>query len=195
MEKTIVNAKKPKKTERLARTQKICYCALMTAIIAALSQVAFPLPSGVPVTLQTFAVALCGYFGGVWGAAACCIYLLLGLVGVPVFANFKGGISAITGLTGGFLVGFVPMILLCCIPTKFTKPLFNAIVRILLGCVGLVICHLLGAWWFSYQSGNDFVPSVLLVSVPYLAKDVVSVAAGYFIAEILKKRVKNPFVR
>ncbi len=171
-------------------TKRLVYTALLTAIVAALSQIAFPLPSGVPVTLQTFAVALCGYFGGVWGALAMCVYLILGLVGVPVFANFKGGFGAVIGPTGGFLIGFLPMVLLCCIDFKKLKPAVNAILRIIFGILGLVVLHIFGAWWFSYQSGNGFLKSLLLVSVPYIAKDIISVVMAYIFSKLLKSKIK-----
>ena len=66
--------------------------AMFTAVVAVLSQIAIPMPSGVPVTLQTLAVALCGYvLGSKKGAVSLLVYALLGAVGAPVFANFKGG--------------------------------------------------------------------------------------------------------
>ena len=76
----------------------------MTAIIAVLSQITIPLPTHVPVTLQTFAVALAGYFLG-WkgGAVSALVYGLLGAIGVPVFAGWSGGFSVIVGYTGGFI--------------------------------------------------------------------------------------------
>lgn len=178
---------------RTGRTRRVVYCALMTAMLAALSQVAFPLPSGMPVTLQTFAVALCGYFGGIWGVAALCVYLLLGLVGAPVFANFKGGLGAIAGLTGGFLIGFIPFVISCSIRYKSVGVRREAALRISTGCLGLIICHLAGVWWYSLQSGNGFVPSFLTVSAPYLAKDAASVVGGYFFALFINKRLKLPF--
>ena len=175
-----------------SHTRKVVYCGVMTALMAALSQVALPLPSGVPVTLQTFAVALCGYFGGIWSVVSIVAYLILGLVGVPVFASFRGGISAIVGPTGGFLVGFIPMIILCSIRFKSLSYVKNIIARIVFGVLGLICLHVLGVLWFSFQSGNGFIPSLLLVSVPYLLKDVISVVGGYFLAEVLNRRLKNP---
>ena len=74
------------------RTQKMILAALFTAVIAVLSQTAIPTPFDVPLTLQTFAVALCGYTLGIkWGVASVAAYILLGAVGVPVFSGFKGG--------------------------------------------------------------------------------------------------------
>lgn len=186
MDKTVVKEKK----NRRIPTRKLVYTAMMTAIIAVLSQVAFPLPSGIPVTLQTFAVSLCGYFGGIWGVVAVVIYLALGAVGVPVFANFKGGFAAIAGVTGGFLVGFIPFALTCAIKPKLKNEILNSLLRILLGCVGVLICHLFGTWWYSYQSGNGFVASLLTVSVPFLPKDVFSVVLAYIFSALLNKRTR-----
>ena len=74
------------------KTKQIVGIGVMTAIIAVLSQITIPLPTHVPVTLQTFAVALAGYFLG-WkgGAVSALVYGLLGAIGVPVFAGWSGG--------------------------------------------------------------------------------------------------------
>ena len=74
------------------RSKTIVLTGMMAAILAVLSQISIPLPSGVPITMQTFAVALAGFTLGIWqGSASVLIYLLLGLIGVPVFAGFSGG--------------------------------------------------------------------------------------------------------
>ena len=82
------------------KTKQIVGIGVMTAIIAVLSQITIPLPTHVPVTLQTFAVALAGYFLG-WkgGAVSALVYGLLGAIGVPVFAGWSGGFSVIVGYT------------------------------------------------------------------------------------------------
>lgn len=87
--------------------QDICGIAIMTAITAVLAQISIPMPLGVPMTLQTFAVTLAGIIlGAKRGAISMLIYLLLGAVGVPVFAGFAGGFTKIVGPTGGFLISF-----------------------------------------------------------------------------------------
>lgn len=80
------------------KTKQIVGIGVMTAIIAVLSQITISLPTHVPVTLQTFAVALAGYFLG-WkgGAVSALVYGLLGAIGVPVFAGWSGGFSVIVG--------------------------------------------------------------------------------------------------
>ena len=94
-------------------TLTIVSIGLFTAIICVLSQIAIPLPTNVPITLQTFAIALAGYFLG-WakGTVSVIVYIFLGGVGVPVFANWKGGFGVLTGNTGGFIWGFILFALL-----------------------------------------------------------------------------------
>ena len=133
-------------------------------------------------TLQTFAVALTGYvLGWKYGLASTAIYTLLGAIGLPVFAGFSGGVGVIAGATGGFIWGFLFMAALC--GYGYSKK------RILLGVyslVGLIICHLLGVIQFMFLMQMSFAESFLLVSMPYLLKDVISVVAAYVVAKAIR---------
>lgn len=162
--------------------------AMFAAIIAVLSQLSIPMPSGVPITLQTFAVALCGYvLGWSYGTAACGVYLLIGAIGLPVFANFSGGFSKLVGVTGGFLWGFLIMTLLCGVSLAIKKRWLS----IPLGIIGLLLCHLSGIAQFTVLTGNTFLQSSLIVSIPYLIKDILSVAAAYLLSVKLRKLLQN----
>lgn len=88
-------------------TQDICSIAIMTAITAVMAQISIPMPMGVPMTMQTFAVTLAGIIlGAKRGAVSMVIYVLLGALGVPVLAGFSGGFQHLAGPTGGFLLSF-----------------------------------------------------------------------------------------
>ncbi len=81
----------------------ICYAGLFAAVIAVMAQISIPMPLGVPMTMQTFAITLAAVvLGSKLSAIATLVYLLLGAVGVPVLANFSGGIDKFVGPTGGF---------------------------------------------------------------------------------------------
>lgn len=164
--------------------QNITLIGLFTALVVALSQIAFPLPSGVPVTLQTFAISFCGYTLG-WkrGLSSMCAYITLGLIGLPVFSNFGGGLGVVFGLTGGFIWGFMLLALMCGIGNKQNNP----VISILIGFIGLVLCHFFGVLQFSFINSTPLIKSIFLVSVPYLIKDIVSVAGAYFIARAARK--------
>ena len=108
-----VNSQSSKREKLSNQTKKLVYMGLLVALTAALSQIAIPMPVGIPFTLQTFAIAFVAYFlGWKYGVGTICIYIALGAVGAPVFSNFQGGISKIIGLTGGFIWGFIPMVFL-----------------------------------------------------------------------------------
>lgn len=167
-------------------TLNIFMTGMFSALLIVLSQLSIPTPTGVPITLQTFAVALTGVILG-WklGFLSTFIYILLGAVGLPVFANFKAGLQAIAGPTGGFIYGFLLMVILCGIGG--TRK--NMVQGIVIGIIGLLGCHLLGINHFAFLSNISFWKSALLVSIPYLIKDVVSIAIGFVIGIKVKKTV------
>jgi len=165
-------------------TKTIATVGMFTAVLSVLSILTIPMPSGVPVTLQTFAMALCGYvLGAKKGTASTLLYILLGTVGVPVFAGMTGGPSWLVGYTGGFFWGFIFMTLLCGIGMKQK----NMAVRVILGLAGLAICHLLGVIQFAIVASTPFAASFVTVSVPYLLKDIISVAGAYLVALPVRK--------
>lgn len=165
-------------------TKTIATIGMFTAVLSVLSILTIPMPSGVPVTLQTFAMALCGYvLGAKKGTASTLLYILLGTIGVPVFAGMTGGPSWLVGYSGGFIWGFIFLTMLCGIGMKQK----NVIVRIVLGITGLAVCHLLGVIQFSIVASTPIPASFVAVSVPYIAKDVISVVGAYVVALPIRK--------
>ena len=167
--------------------QRCVLCGVLAALLAVLSQVSFPLPGGVPVTLQTFAVALCGYvLGPALGTAAVGVYLALGAVGLPVFPGFSGGIGAFLGMSGGFLWGFLPMALLCGLGLRGGK-----VLAVALGIAGLLVCHLCGCAQFALVASMPFLQAFLTACAPFLVKDIVSVVLAYFAALAVAASMKK----
>ena len=161
---------------------KIAQTAMMTAIIAVLSQISIPI-SDVPLTLQTFGVALAAYLLGPWyGMASILVYLALGAVGAPVFAGFKGSVASLVGPTGGFLFGFLLMVLLCGLAVGRRKKL----IAILLSLAGLALLHILGMLWFAHVLKASLWTAFLTATAPYLLKDILSVLGAWFLAEKLR---------
>ena len=175
------------------RTQKIVTCAMLTAVTALLSIIAIPMPSMVPLSLQCFAIALCGYFAGsIMGTVSVIVYIFIGMVGVPVFAGMRGGFAVIFGATGGFIIGFVPLCLLCGgfgLAEKNGKR--RHIIRISFALIGLVLCHICGIVQFILIMQTDIMTAFLTASLPYIVKDIVCILLAYPVSNILKKAVRN----
>ena len=165
-------------------TLNLVTAALFTALTAVCSQIAVPMPTQVALTLQTFAVALCGYVLGIkWGLASIITYILLGTVGVPLFSGFKGGPQVLFGPSGGFIFGFILFVLLCGVSLLIK----NKALKLVLGLGGLSVCHILGIIQFAVVYKTDIISSFLMVSAPYLIKDVISVAAAFFLSIYIRK--------
>lgn len=165
-------------------TLSLVISAMFTALTVVCSLISIPMPSQVSLTLQTFAVALCGYVLGIkWGLASIITYILLGVVGVPVFSGFKGGMHVLFGASGGFIFGFIFFAGFCGASHLIKKKVF----KLLIGFGGLIICHILGVFQFSVVYKTDLISSFIMVSAPYLIKDVISVIAAFFLSLYIRK--------
>ncbi len=163
------------------------FVAMFAAVGTIASWISIPMPSGVPVTLQTFGMALIGYtLGYRYGPLSVAVYVALGAVGVPVFSGFMGGVGKIAGPTGGFIWGFIFMALFCgLIRMKVFntwRSLPRTVLAMVFGMTGLAACHVLGITQYFLVNGKglSFGGAAMLVSVPYLLKDILSVAAAWF---------------
>lgn len=169
-------------------TKTMVSVGMFAAVLSVLSVLTIPMPSGVPLTLQTFAMALCGYaLGAKRGTAAVALYLLIGAVGMPVFAGMTGGVSRFVGPTGGFLWGFLFLAAFC----GFAKEQKSPAVRILLSLLGLAICHLLGVVQYSVVAATTPATVFFTVSLPYLIKDILSAAGAYAVALPLQRALRE----
>ncbi len=166
-------------------TKTMVTAAMFTAVLSVLSIISIPMPTGVPITLQTFAVALCGYvLGSGRGTAATALYILIGTVGIPVFAGMTGGPSWLIGYTGGFIWGFLFMSFFCGIAAKGN---YSIAVKAALGVAGLAICHILGAVQFAIVANVSLLTSFVMVSIPYIVKDLLSVVGACIVSLPLRR--------
>ena len=128
------------------KTRDMALCALFAALLAVCAWLVIP-AGDVPFTLQTFGVfAALGLLGGKRGTIAIAVYLLLGAVGAPVFAGFKGGIGALLGVTGGYLVSYLFMGLVVILTEKWFGR--SNLVFLIAGVIALVVCYAFGTAWF-----------------------------------------------
>ena len=164
------------------------FCALFAAVIAVFAQIQIPM-APVPVSLATFGVMMCGLLlGWKWGAVTVTVYILLGAVGVPVFAGFKGGAAALTGPTGGYIIGYLPYAALAGLGVAAWQEKFWG--RCVLLILGTIACYALGTAWFMIQSGRGLADSLTLCVLPFLPGDAAKIALAAFLAPRLRKAMK-----
>lgn len=176
------------------KTYNIVLIAVSAALITICSWISITI-GPVPFTLQTMAIfAVLMTIGGARGSVAVVIYLLLGLVGVPVFAGFKGGPASFLGPTGGFLVGFAVASLVWILLEKLLRDKMSssAVKRILYGVINAVICEVvmytIGVIWFMVVYGQQTGPvglgaTLTMCVVPFIIPDIVKIAVAIVIGE------------
>ncbi len=163
-------------------------CALFVAVTAICAWLSVPLGQ-VSMTLQTLGIFLClGLLGGKAGTLTVLVYLLLGLLGLPVFDRFRGGIGALMGPTGGFLLGFA----LCGITYWGITALKNTpAARLLAMVAGQAVCYLCGSLWFMlvYLPGTGLAAVLMSCVVPYLLPDAAKLLLAWWLTQRIKRFV------
>ncbi len=169
------------------KTLDIVYIGVFAALIAVCAWIAIPLT--VSITLQTFAVCLtAGLLGWKRGTASVIIYILLGMIGLPVFTGFKGGIAAVTGPTGGYIVGFVfTAIIVGIAADKLGKKIWQNVIFM---TIGILVCYLFGTIWFVIAYKVSFISALSTCVFPFLLPDAVKIVLAAVLVNKLKRFVK-----
>ncbi|MGQ9670461.1 MAG: biotin transporter BioY [Desulfosoma sp.] len=166
--------------ESIRRMVLIC---LMTALIALGAQMAVPI-GPVPVVLTNLFVLLAGLLlGPRQGTAAVGLYVFLGAVGLPVFANFKAGLAHLAGPTGGYLVGFVAAAWIVGLLTHGRSKRAADIVAVFLGSL---VVYALGVPWLKVVTGMNWAKAVGVGLLPFVFGDAVKAAAAVVLARSLR---------
>ena len=174
-----------------SKTYDMAYIAIFAVLMAISSWISIPM--AVPFTLQTFGVFMAvGVLGGKRGSLAVLIYILLGAIGVPVFAGFSGGIGVILNTTGGYIVGFLfsALVMWGMEALLGRKP----VIQIISMVVGLIVCYALGTAWFmvvyARNTGAVGLGTVLgWCVIPFIIPDLVKIALAFVLSRKIRKYV------
>ena len=165
--------------------------AVMAAVTCIMGPLSIPIPfSVVPISLTNLAVYLAIYVLGCRrGTLSYLVYLLIGLVGVPVFSQFSAGPQKLFGPTGGYLIGFIPMAVIAGI---FIEKSGRKFVLSMVGMVlGTAVCYLFGTVWLAYQAHMGFGAAMAAGVYPFIIGDLIKmVLAGLVAPQIYKALVR-----
>ena len=170
------------------KVKNITFTAFFAALIAVCSYISLPIMT-VPITLQTFAVFSALLFaGGKNGTLSIAVYILLGAVGAPVFSGFRGGVSALFGLTGGYIIGFLLMGLVFLLSEKLFGN--NLTVRVVSLMAGLIVCYAFGTGWFIfiYNMSGEIIGlkgALGLCVFPFMIPDMIKLICAIVLYRIL----------
>jgi len=168
------------------RTKDITLIALFVAITIILSQIVVPV-APVPISLSMIAIYLSGALLG-WkrGGITQIIYLLIGAVGLPVFASAKGGIPVLFGPTGGYIFGYVVATIIIGFIIEKARAM-NVYVIIGAMTAGLISCYLLGTIWLGFITEIGFVKALFVGVIPFIPGDILKIVVSTLIVQKLNK--------
>ena len=171
--------------------KEIAITAVMTAIICILGPWALNIPvSPVPISLCSMGVYfVLSVLGLKLGTISVALYVLLGAVGLPVFSNFGAGIGKLLGPTGGYIIGYLFLALICgFFIQKFPEKLLLHVVGFVLGTL---VLYAFGTAWLKFQTKMTFPAALMAGVIPYIPGDIVKLIIAMAIGTPLKKRLKQ----
>ena len=188
-EKTIIN------------TRQLTLCAVMAAVMCVIAPIAIPI-GPISITGGTLILYLTAYLlGGIWGTAATLVYLLVGFVGLPVFSNFMGGASRLIGPTGGYLVGYIPMMLLAGFLVELTLRRFGGTgkkeqaIAIALQFLGMALAtavlYAFGTAWYCVQAGVALEKALAVCVFPFIPFDLIKMTVALLIGVPVRRRLEQ----
>lgn len=169
------------------------FAALMAASIAVPGINVGPL--GVAITLQTLVVAMCGLVLGFRrGSAAVGLYVLLGLIGLPIFSGFRAGPAVLASPSAGYIVGFIfGVAVIGLLATWAVRSRWRAAALFGAAMAGTVVIHLCGIVGFVFKGMS--VPAAMLADVLYLPGDIIKNVLAVLIALSLHRAFPDLLVR
>ncbi len=190
-----------------ASIRRLATIGVMSAVTCVLAP--FSIPIGpVPISLTSLVVYFSPYLLGMSGGmASYLIYLLIGLIGVPVFSSFTSGPEKLLGPTGGYLIGFIPTIAIAGVfidkfafsnkgdgaasdsRSRNLRRLGRAALCFLGMVLGTVVLYLFGTAWLSYQSNMDFSAALAVGVLPFIPGDTVKMLLAASIGSKIRRQL------
>ena len=194
--------------DRSKQVAMMVLTALMTGILCVTGPISIPI-GPVPISIGVLVLFLTVYvLGTKYATVACVLYLILGLAGLPVFAGHQGGLSKLAGPTGGYLIGYIPMVLIAGAVIDITKKnkdnhinessaavdavavgsgagikkrLIKSVIQGAGMLLSVVVLYAFGTAWFVISTGTPVGAALSLCVIPFIPADLIKI----FIAAIL----------
>lgn len=181
------------------KTVQMVQIAMMTGVLCVVAPVAIALPfTPVPITFATLILYLIATFLGAKKGTICVfLYLLLGMVGLPIFSGFSGGFMIFAKPTGGYVIGYLPCVFLIGWLLERKKKKVNRMWYLFSFACGTFCCYLFGTIWFMIiMEGTYTVAQTLFVCVvPYLFFDFIKIGIVTELIVPIKQRIGQSGVK
>ena len=175
-------------TKQNSKVYPLAMAAVMAAVMCVLGPMAIPI-GPVPISLTNLVIYLALYLLG-WelGSLSYLVYMLIGMVGVPVFSGYAGGLGKLLGPTGGYIIGFLPMAILAGLVIDKCS---NRWVQLGGMIVGTAVCYALGTAWFCLQAGYALGAALGLCVFPFIPGDLAKMAVAMAVGPAIRGRLEK----
>jgi biotin transport system substrate-specific component len=172
-----------------SKTKNMITIAVMTAVTCILGPLSINI-GVVPISFTNLAIYFSLYLLGTKkGLVSYILYMLIGLVGVPVFSGFTGGLPKLVGPTGGYIVGFI---FLALISGVFIEKFENKKILCIIGMIlGTAVCYLFGTVWFILSTKTPLAESMALCVFPFLPGDFIKILIAAFVGSKIRLQLKK----
>ena len=175
------------KTKSGWSVREMTLIAVMAAVTCVLGPLSIPI-GVVPISLTNLAVYFAVYILGTKrGTLSYLVYLLIGLAGVPVFSGFTGGAGKLLGPTGGYLIGFAFMALICGI--LIDRSHHNFVIGMAGMILGTIVCYAFGTVWLAYQAGMTMGAALAAGVLPFIPGDLAKMVVAAVVAPQIRRRL------
>ena len=171
------------------KVHRIALTGILAAIICLVAPFSVPI-GAIPDSLATFAIYIvCCTVNVKISVCSVIIYILLGAAGLPVFSSFQGGFHIIAGITGGYIIGYIPCaVSVGLLVNKFENKKWIYPVSMV---AGTIICWLTGTLWYMIQTESSFISAVAICIAPFVIGDIIKISAACVLGFTLRKRLSK----
>lgn len=169
--------------------QKLTLCALLSAFICVIAPFSIPL-GAIPISLATFAVYIVASTVNIGIALpALLIYILLGAFGLPVFSGFTGGFQQLAGITGGYIIGYIPcLITISLLTTKYKSKKFIYPVAL---TAGTCLCYVSGVAWYIFHTRCSLSAALTVCVLPFIIGDIIKIVSASIVGFSLRTKISK----
>lgn len=172
-----------------SKVREMVTIALLAAVLCIMAPLSLPI-GPVPVSLTNLALY---FFVIIVGARrtsiAFIIYCLLGMAGLPVFSGFSGGLGKLVGPTGGYIIGFLPMVIV--MGLYIEKHRRNYVMNIIVMEASTWIPYLLGTAWLAFSAGMTFSEALAAGVIPFIVEDLIKMVLAALVAPQIYTSLKK----
>lgn len=173
-----------------SKIRDLVITALMAAVICVLAPISLPI-GPVPVSLSTLAIYFVVYIVGTRRAfTAVLVYILLGMAGLPVFSGWSGGVQKMAGPTGGYIVGYLPMVIV--MGLYIDRHRKNRIGCILVSAAATAVLYVVGTVWFLQVMTDTTLAAALSMCVlPFIPGDLAKIIIAAIFSPMIRGRLQQ----